>query len=68
MQIGGFNTEQHVEDVSWFKMKQASGSSYKFKLSGVAINQHFIDGSNDWNTGFVDSGTTFTYIPTKMWD
>ena len=68
MQIGGFNTDQHLEEVKWFKMKQSTGTSYKFKISGVAINKHLIDGSSDWSTGFVDSGTTFTYLPPKMWD
>ena len=32
------------------------------------MNQHFIDGSEAWNYGFIDSGTTFSYLPPKMWD
>lgn len=27
-----------------------------------------IEGSDKWVVGFVDSGTTFSYIPTKMWN
>jgi hypothetical protein len=65
--VGGFNSDKHLQDVMWFDMLQ-HGSSYKFKISGVAVNDHFIDGSEAWNYGFVDSGTTFSYLPPKMWD
>ena len=27
-----------------------------------------ITGSDQWSTGFIDSGTTFTYVPPAMWD
>ena len=32
------------------------------------MNDHTIAGSDSWTEGFVDSGTTFTYVPSKMWD
>ena len=32
------------------------------------MSGHRIAGSGAWNTGFVDSGTTFTYLPPRMWD
>ena len=32
------------------------------------MNGHMMKGSSDWSTAFVDSGTTFTYVPAKMWD
>jgi len=66
--VGGFNTEKHLEEVMWFKMMGSYGSNYKLKISGVSVGDHFIDGSEAWNNGFIDSGTTFSYLPPKMWD
>ena len=52
----------------WFKMLGSWGSSYKVKISGVSVGDHYIQGSEVWNNGFIDSGTTFSYLPPKMWD
>jgi hypothetical protein len=30
------------------------------------MNNHFLAGSNIYNVGFFDSGTTFTYFPTAL--
>lgn len=30
------------------------------------MNDHFIEGSEAYTTGFIDSGTTFTYFPTNL--
>ena len=67
-QVGGYNRKNHTEPIKWFSMIDKEGSNYKFKLTGTSINRHPISGSNRWNVGFIDSGTTFTYIPTEMWD
>jgi len=30
------------------------------------MNDHFMEGTEDFDDGFIDSGTTFAYFPTKM--
>ena len=32
------------------------------------MNNHPIKGSHNWDIGFLDSGTTFSYLPHDMWD
>ena len=49
-------------------MTTTSGTSYKFNIKGVAMGNHPIKGSEAWSVGFLDSGTTFSYLPTDMWD
>ena len=39
-----------------------------FKLSGVSMNDHFLQGSDQVKQAFVDSGTTFSYLPRRIWD
>jgi hypothetical protein len=51
----------------WFK-HSSTGNTYKFRLSSVSMNGHMLAGSSDWTTAFVDSGTTFTYVPPNMWN
>ena len=45
-----------------------SAVSYLIELKGVLINDHMMSGSYIAKQGFVDSGTTFTYLPQKLWD
>lgn len=49
-------------------MAYPSGSSYKFDIHGVSVNKHMIKGSEKWSIGFVDSGTTFSYFPSEMFN
>lgn len=67
-QFGGYQQELLLEDVRWIKMAYPSGSSYKFNVNGVSVNKHMIKGSQKWSIGFVDSGTTFSYFPTEMFN
>ena len=32
------------------------------------MNNHYIDGSSQYNIGFIDSGTTFSYFPHGLWN
>lgn len=68
MQIGGYRLDDPDEqEVKWFKdMNDAKG--YKLKLDGMSMHDHFLLGSESINHAFVDSGTTFTYLPPDIWD
>ena len=35
---------------------------------GTSVNGHPIKGSNKYSVGFVDSGTTFSYLPNELYD
>jgi len=67
-QIGGYNEDNHLEEISWLPMSANTGTSYKFNIEGISMNNHPIRGSHNWDVGFLDSGTTFSYLPTDMWD
>jgi hypothetical protein len=67
MQIGGYEQEKLLEKPKWFKLTNPNVPNYRFTLSGVSMNEHFMDGSKLWNVGFIDSGTTYTYVPRMMW-
>lgn len=41
---------------------------YKLKLDGISMHDHFLLGSESIRHAFVDSGTTFTYLPPDIWD
>lgn len=41
---------------------------YRVELDGISMNNHVMDGSKEFSVGFIDSGTTFTYLPYKMWN
>lgn len=32
----------------------------------MSINDHFIEGSESFDEGFIDTGTTFTYFPPSL--
>ena len=49
-------------------MIQTNSKDYKMTINGVSVADALIDGSQNWNVGFIDSGTTFSYIPYEMWD
>ena len=65
--IGGFNTDMHQEPVKWLHMDKKTGSNYKFNILGTSMNSHPLSGSSKYDTGFLDSGTTFTYLPRALY-
>lgn len=63
--MGGYDKQGFLEDdVTWFDMLRAS--DFKVRVAGVKFNNHFISGSDQYKVGFVDSGTTFVYLPHKL--
>ena len=39
---------------------------FKINVAGMSLNDHVIDGSDQYKVGFVDSGTTFAYFPRNL--
>ena len=42
--------------------------AYTISMQGVGFNNHLIAGSDEFNVGVVDSGTTFTYVSHKLYN
>lgn len=36
---------------------------YRVNLKGMKMNDHFLAGSDAYDVGFIDTGTTFTFLP-----
>lgn len=53
--------------INWYQDLNI-GKSYLFELEGVSVHDHFLQGSESVKHAFIDSGTTFTYLPRDMWD
>ena len=49
-------------------MARETGSNYKFSILGTSMNSHPIKGSSKFDIGFLDSGTTFTYLPHELYN
>eukprot|EP00347_Sterkiella_histriomuscorum_P008791 403343737 len=65
-QLGGFDGQSHLDDVLWLPL--IDKSTYIIKLQGISMNNHMMSGIESITQGFIDSGTTFTYIPQKLID
>lgn len=35
-------------------------------MDGIKMNDHYIAGSETYKEGFIDSGTTFTFLPETL--
>ena len=67
--IGGFNTDKHLEPIKWVAMDKNYGSlNYKFNIYGLMVGGHPLKGSTKFSIGFIDSGTTFSYLPKELYD
>lgn len=43
-------------------------SDFKINLAGFSVNDRFIQGSDQFKVGFIDTGTTFAYFPSQLID
>lgn len=67
LQIGGFDATGHQEEhINWMHFKDTS--QYRVSVLGMSINDHFMLGSDHYSVGFVDSGTTWTYLPEALFE
>ena len=65
-QIGGYDCQGHLENVTWISMLE--NSDFKINLAGFSVNDHFVQESDQFKVGFIDTGTTFAYFPSKLLD
>ena len=47
--------------MTWAPMLSSTGD-FKVGVSGMMINNHYMAGTENYSVGFLDSGTTFTYL------
>ena len=67
-QIGGYDKSDFIEDdVTWLPLTQ-SNADFKVRMQGAMMNNHFMAGSEALKIGFIDSGTTFTYVPKEIYN
>lgn len=52
----------------WVNLSHHTRDSYIFPLVDVKVGNEIMQGSEKFKEAFVDSGTTFSYIPFAMWD
>ena len=68
MQIGGYQPERFLEETKLFKLKQPRNSYFITLDGGVSLNAHMIPGSKVWNEIMVETGTTYAYVPSAMFE
>lgn len=68
MQIGGYDKTGFLEeDLTWAPMLSKTGD-FKVGVSGMMMNNHYMAGSEAYHAGFLDSGTTFTYLHQSLFN
>mmetsp|Transcript_19604 Transcript_19604/g.32699 ORF Transcript_19604/g.32699 Transcript_19604/m.32699 type:complete len:871 (-) Transcript_19604:1551-4163(-) len=62
--VGGFDATRHIEPIQWTPMDGGNG------FFRVHVNKFYLDGklveAGNIPTPIVDSGTTFTYVPSRL--
>ena len=68
LQIAGFNGAGHLyaDGVKWTQMRE--DTYYRVTLKGMSMNDHYMEGTDRYFDGFVDSGTTISYFPHEMFN
>jgi Eukaryotic aspartyl protease len=66
-QIGGYDSTSHLSPtIKWVPLIKNEPYAYRMALKGVSMNGHIMKGSHIFDVGVIDSGTTFTYVPEKL--
>eukprot|EP00916_Digyalum_oweni_P003456 GHVL01006267.1.p1 GENE.GHVL01006267.1~~GHVL01006267.1.p1 ORF type:complete len:657 (-),score=175.88 GHVL01006267.1:93-2063(-) len=67
LSIGGWNSTMHIDDnIVWTKI--VDHIYYTVELKEGRIGDDSLLGRGSWGRTIVDSGTTFTYLPTDMYN
>ena len=65
-QLGGFDATSHLtKNVSWIPLVKEN-HAYTIQLKGIRMNGHMMGSTHIFTAGIIDSGTTFTYVPQKL--
>ena len=70
-EIENIDEERHLEKAVYFPLKK--NNSYNIEITSIKVNQNkFVIDKDENNTpkysAVIDSGTTLTYLPTKIYD
>lgn len=69
-QIGGYDSTNHLsQNVQWVPfLTESYGSvpAYRVEMKGFVMNGHQMAGTHIFDRAVMDSGTTFTYVPAKL--
>lgn len=65
--MGGYDGTGHLTDLKWTYMSNDE-HYYRLNLKGISLNNHELAGTELFSNGFIDTGTTFTYVPQRMFD
>lgn len=52
--------------MTWAPMQPTA--DFKINLAGLSMNDRFLEGSDQYKVGFIDTGTTFAYFPNQLHD
>ena len=62
IQFGGYNSYGAIDNTTnWVKLLPVG--NYKIGVFGVKMNNHLMANTEQYSVGFLDTGTTFTYMP-----
>ena len=64
--FGGHNESLHVNDSETFSEPLIRSSMFRIALNDVSVGGKKLAHGKSYRTAFIDSGTTFTYIPYQM--
>ena len=66
MQIGGYDKQGFIEEEMTYAPMLSKTGDFKVGVSGMMMNNHYMAGTENYNVGFLDSGTTFTYLHNNL--
>ena len=65
IQLGGYNSQGALQNnTDWVSLMPAA--DFKIQIFGLKMNNHVMVDTEIYNVGFLDSGTTFTYMPKSL--
>ena len=65
VQFGDYDGRGHLGDTFWVPFLDQN--DFRIGLAGMSMNDHFIHGSQRFKVGFIDSGTTFAFLPVSLY-
>ena len=66
--IGGYDQKRHVDPIAWTPLHYPSGIFYAVEIQTVLIGGQNLEGVNAFPNPIFDSGTSYTFLPTKVFN